>query len=91
MGSSTYRWLIENTKGPWPYKVPCFVFTHKNFNVIEGADVRFVKGEVLPHYQELKTQLKEKIFGSWAEEISSGSFTIRVCWMKCIFRLWLFS
>jgi dihydrofolate reductase len=54
MGSSTYRWLLENTQGPWPYKVPCFVFTHKSFNVIEGADVRFVKGEVLPHHQELK-------------------------------------
>lgn len=37
MGSATYKWLLENNKGPWPYKVPCLVFTHQNFNAIEGA------------------------------------------------------
>jgi dihydrofolate reductase len=53
MGSSTYKWLVENNKGPWPYKVPCLVFTHKKLQLINGADVRFVDGEVLPLHQEL--------------------------------------
>lgn len=54
MGSSTYKWLVEHNKGPWPYQVPCFVFTHKKFDVIEGADVRFVSGEVSSQHEELK-------------------------------------
>lgn len=53
MGSSTYRWLLENTKGPWPYRVPCLVFTHGSFDVMPGADVRFAKGEVSAHHREL--------------------------------------
>lgn len=55
MGASTYQWLLDNLKDqPWPYKVPCFVFTHRNFPLIPGADVRFVQGDVLPQHQELK-------------------------------------
>lgn len=53
MGASTYRWLLENTKGPWPYKVPCLVFTHGNLNKADDADIRFVKGDVVAHHQEL--------------------------------------
>lgn len=60
MGSSTYKWLLENIQGSWPYKVPCLVFTHQQFNVMSGADIRFVKGDVLPHHQELKTLARGK-------------------------------
>lgn len=54
MGASTYRWLLENNHGPWPYSVPCFVFTHQNLRAVEGADIRFVSGEVLKQHQDLK-------------------------------------
>ncbi len=54
MGASTYKWLLENTKGSWPYEVPCLVFTHRNFDVMPGAKVRFAKGDVWAHHQELK-------------------------------------
>lgn len=54
MGASTYQWLLDNNKGPWPYKVPCFVFTHRKFETVEGADVRFVKGDILSLHNELK-------------------------------------
>jgi dihydrofolate reductase len=60
MGSTTYRWLLDHSKGPWPYQVPCFVFTHQKFTVAEGADVRFVKGEVLPFHRELKKAAQGK-------------------------------
>lgn len=53
MGASTYQWLLENNKGPWPYKVPCLVFTHRNLKPLEGADVRFVKGDIRTLHQEL--------------------------------------
>lgn len=54
MGSATYQWLLDNNKGPWPYKVPCLVFTHRNFKKVDGADIRFVQGDVLTQHQELK-------------------------------------
>lgn len=54
MGSSTFQWLLDNTKGPWPYKVPCLVFTNRKLKMVNGADVRFVNGDVFPHHQELK-------------------------------------
>lgn len=54
MGSSTYKWLLENNKGPWPYKVPSFIFTHQNLPLVPGADIRFVSGDVKPHHDELK-------------------------------------
>lgn len=60
MGSSTYKWLLENTKGSWPYKVPCMVFTHQKSSVMPGADVRFVSGNVLDQYRELKELARGK-------------------------------
>lgn len=54
MGSATYKWILDNSDGPWPYKVPCFVFTTKSWKTAEGADVRFVSGDVRPHHEELK-------------------------------------
>lgn len=60
MGASTYQWLLNNLKGPWPYKVPCFVFTYRNFKTIDNADVRFVHGDVLSQHQELKQLAGDK-------------------------------
>lgn len=54
MGSSTYQWLLDNVKGPWLYKVPCLVFTHRKFEVPAGADVRFVQGDVVTRHAEMK-------------------------------------
>lgn len=59
MGSSTYKWLLDNSK-EWAYKVPCFVFTHQNLKVMDGADVRFVKGDIPVRHEELKKLAKGK-------------------------------
>jgi dihydrofolate reductase len=60
IGSTTYQWLLDNTKGAWAYKVPCFVFTHRNLKKMDGADVRFVKGDISTHHRELKTLARGK-------------------------------
>ncbi len=55
MGASTYQWLLDHNDGsPWPYKVPCLVFTHRNFKTIPGADIRFVQGDVGIQHRELR-------------------------------------
>jgi dihydrofolate reductase len=41
MGATTYEWILEHDTGPWPYRQPCWVFTHRDLPVREGADVRF--------------------------------------------------
>jgi dihydrofolate reductase len=53
MGSGTYQWLLDNNQGPWPYQMPSFVFTHRELRRVEGADIRFVQGDVVAQHREL--------------------------------------
>jgi len=60
MGATTYEWILthqidEGADRPqaWPYEQPAWVFTSRIMPAIEGADIRFVKGDVLPVHQEM--------------------------------------
>lgn len=53
MGSTTYQWMLDNNDGPWPYKVPCLVFTHRKLTAVAGADIRFVNGDVRTQHEVL--------------------------------------
>jgi len=60
MGSSTYEWMLRNadqvvaeTGSPWPYVQPTWVFSTRELPRIEGADVRFVRGDVRPVHAEM--------------------------------------
>jgi dihydrofolate reductase len=61
MGAETYRWALEHdgllrNPGKWREyyaEVPCWVFTHATLPAVPGADLRFVKGEVLAVHQEM--------------------------------------
>lgn len=46
MGSSTYEWILRHDEGPWPYRQPTWVFTHRELPGREGADVRFTAAPV---------------------------------------------
>jgi len=48
MGASTYEWILAHDDGPWPYTQPTWVFTHRELPVADGADIRFVRGDVRP-------------------------------------------
>jgi len=55
MGSATYEWMVRNadavkqeTGAAWPYAQPAWVFSSRQLPRIEGADVRFVSGDVQP-------------------------------------------
>ena len=55
MGSSTYEWLLNHEifpegkePKPWFYSQPTWVFTSRTLRTVEGADIRFVKGDVRP-------------------------------------------
>jgi dihydrofolate reductase len=53
MGSATYEWMLRNadqvaaeTGSSWPYTKPTWIFSTRKLPGIEGADIRFVKGDV---------------------------------------------
>ena len=61
MGSTTYEWILRHadevaaeTGSPWPYAQPAWIFTSRVFPVIEGADTRFVRGDVRPVHAEMR-------------------------------------
>ena len=55
MGSATYEWMLRHvvkpgTAGgaPWPYRQPTWVFSSRTRELVPGADIRLVKGDVRP-------------------------------------------
>ncbi len=62
MGSTTYAWLadhLRSTGEPWPYELPCFVFTHRTLEPL-GSDVRFVSGWPADHRAALEEAAGER-------------------------------
>jgi dihydrofolate reductase len=60
MGSTTYEWLLRHEifpegkdPKPWFYSQPTWVFSSRNLRTVEGADIRFVKGDVRPVHAEM--------------------------------------
>lgn len=61
MGSATYEYLVKHIKqNQWPYTQPAWVFTSRKLEAIPGADITFVKGDVLPVYEQMKSKVKNK-------------------------------
>lgn len=66
MGSATYEWMLRNADkvaaeagSPWPYTQPVWVFTSRTLAPVEGADIRFVRGDV----REVHAQMREAAAG----------------------------
>ncbi|OKH53906.1 hypothetical protein NIES2101_09160 [Calothrix sp. HK-06] len=64
-GSTTYEWLLnhqtnENAEHSqaWPYEQPTWVFSSRTLPSIQGADIRFVKGDVRGCLKSLKIYIK---------------------------------
>ena len=61
MGLATYEWLLHHadevvaeTVSAWPYTQPVWVFTHRALPVVDGADIRFVRGDVRPVHDAMR-------------------------------------
>lgn len=61
MGSSTYDWVLDHefsgkqpSEWKWPYDLPCWVFSSRDLQVVAGADLRFVRGDVAPVHAEMR-------------------------------------
>lgn len=67
MGSSTYEWMLDNieqvreeTGEAWPYTQPVWVFTTRTLPTIEGADIRFVQGDVRAVHEAMRNIAGDK-------------------------------
>lgn len=60
MGGDTYEWILAHQPGVWPYKVPCWVFTHHELGTVDGADVVLVRGDVDTFADELRRDAGDK-------------------------------
>jgi dihydrofolate reductase len=61
MGSTTYRWILDNaehaaahTGSPWPYTCPSWVFSSRPQPIARGAQIRFVSGDVRAVVPEMR-------------------------------------
>jgi dihydrofolate reductase len=62
MGSTTYEWILEHEfadRDPadwkWPYDVPCWVFTHRDLQVVPNARIELTSGDVAAVHAEMVT------------------------------------
>lgn len=61
MGSATYEWMLRNADevaaqagSAWPYSQPAWIFSTRKLPSIEGADIRFVSGDVRQAHAEMR-------------------------------------
>jgi len=67
MGSTTYRWMLDNQihpesekPGAWPHEQPTWVFSSRALPAVAGADLRFVRGDVAPVHREMRAAAGDK-------------------------------
>ncbi len=67
MGSTTYEWILRHQVHvdvaklkPWPYEQPTWVFTSRSLPIVEGADIRFARGDVRPVHKEMAAAAGDK-------------------------------
>ena len=58
MGSTTYEWVADHTgflndASKWDYTIPTWVFSSRELPSVEGPDIRFVSGDVVPVHEEM--------------------------------------
>jgi dihydrofolate reductase len=53
MGSTTYAWILgyefsgkDPSEWTWPYDIPCWVFTHRELQVVPDARIEFTSADV---------------------------------------------
>lgn len=61
MGSHTYEWLLANhvykdpeKPNPWPYEIPCWIFTSRKLKEIPGANIHFTSEPVVAVHARMR-------------------------------------
>lgn len=63
LGSTTYQWILDHmsrTGEGWAYDQPTWVFSSRVLPSVDGADIRFVSGDVAAIHDDLVAAAGEK-------------------------------
>ena len=67
MGSATYEWMLRNahkvaaeTGSPWPYTQPVWIFSSRKLPITDGANIRFVNGDVRQVHADMRAAAGEQ-------------------------------
>lgn len=52
MGAHTYEWIVHHGDG-WDYTLPTWVFSHRDLELPEGADIRLTQADVRQVHAEM--------------------------------------
>lgn len=58
MGSTTYEWVVEQEDmlehpEKWPYEIPTWVFSSRELPTVDGANIKFINGNVAPIHSDM--------------------------------------
>lgn len=59
MGSNTYQWLLDHDEA-WPYEMPAWVVTHRDFPAQPGKDIRFTSTPIPELHAEMTKAAGDK-------------------------------
>jgi dihydrofolate reductase len=61
MGSTTYEWILRNAEkvaeeagSAWPYAQPTWIFSSRRLPALQGAEIRFVNGDVRQVHADMR-------------------------------------
>ena len=60
MGATTYEWVLAHLadkaaeESRWPYHVPCWVFTHRDLEVVADADILLTSDDVVSVHERMR-------------------------------------
>ena len=67
MGSAPYEWMVRNAEqvaaeagSSWPYTQPVWIFSSRKLPAIDGANIRFVSGDVRRVHTEMRAAAGSK-------------------------------
>jgi dihydrofolate reductase len=61
MGATTYEWVQQHDEGPWEYgDRPTWVFSHHELRPIDGANLRFTRGDVRTEHRRMLAEADGK-------------------------------
>ena len=58
MGSTTYEWILGHSS--WPYDVPCWVFTHRELQVVPDAPIELTSAPVATVHAAMRRAAGER-------------------------------
>ena len=88
-GSTTYEWILDDeladrdlAEWKWPYDIPCWVFTHRQLQVVPGAAIAFTSADVAAVHAEMVAAAVGRNVWIVGGGDLAGQFADAGCWTR---------